>query len=487
MQENAPYDVGRGEPSAVVDDGPRELAEVQPAQRRGFSIARREGPWRDALLRRMLALADLLAGIAASSSVAVATRGRLDAILWAGVLAPTWVVVAKLLGLYDRDQRSLRHLTVDELPSLFTWALTSTAAVALLLAVTPAGGLNAGEALRVGIVGAGASLVLRWVARAVWRRLTPPESAVLIGNPAARNALRRKLELFPDIHLSIASTRAELTMDDLADPLAAFGNVDRIVLASPPLDEELIAELVAFCRRRQMKLTVIPSMRGFFGTGVELRHVADLPVLEYNTWDVSRSTQLLKRLIDVVVASVALVALSPLLGLIALGVLIETGRPVLFVQVRAGQGARPFKMLKFRTMVRGAQTMLEELLPLGALDEPVFKLRSDPRVTRFGSLLRRTSLDELPQLANVLVGTMSLVGPRPEQFDLVERYAAHHSVRLAVKPGMTGPMQVYGRGELTFEERLAVEHEYVENLSVARDLHILAMTVASLLHRRGAY
>jgi lipopolysaccharide/colanic/teichoic acid biosynthesis glycosyltransferase len=236
-----------------------------------------------------------------------------------------------------------------------------------------------------------------------------------------------------------------------------------------------------------MKLSVIPSIRGFFGTGVELRHVADLPLLEFNTWDVSRSTQFLKRLIDVVVSFAALVALSPLLVLIALLVLVESGRPVLFVQVRAGQGARPFKMLKFRTMVRGAEAMLEDLLPLGALSEPVFKLRRDPRVTRLGSLLRRTSLDELPQLANVLVGSMSLVGPRPEQFDLVERYAADHLVRLAVKPGLTGPMQVYGRGELTLEERLAVEREYVENLSVARDLHILALTVASLLHGRGAY
>lgn len=486
MQENAPYEVARREVSPAVGARP-ELAATRPVQRRGFSIARREGPWRDALLRRMLALADLVAGIAASSSVAIAARGRVDAILWAGLLAPTWVLAAKLLGLYDRDQRSLRHLTVDELPSLFTWALTSTAAVSLLLAVTPAGGLHASDVLRVGIVGVAASLVLRMVARGLWRRLTPPESALVVGKPAARTALRRKLELFPDIHVSIASTWDEVTLDDLADPPAGLADVDRIVLASPPLDEELIAELVAFCRRRQMKLSVIPSIRGFFGTGVELRHVADLPLLEFNTWDVSRSTQFLKRLIDVVVSFAALVALSPLLVLIALLVLVESGRPVLFVQVRAGQGARPFKMLKFRTMVRGAEAMLEDLLPLGALSEPVFKLRRDPRVTRLGSLLRRTSLDELPQLANVLVGSMSLVGPRPEQFDLVERYAADHLVRLAVKPGLTGPMQVYGRGELTLEERLAVEREYVENLSVARDLHILALTVASLLHGRGAY
>jgi lipopolysaccharide/colanic/teichoic acid biosynthesis glycosyltransferase len=117
----------------------------------------------------------------------------------------------------------------------------------------------------------------------------------------------------------------------------------------------------------------------------------------------------------------------------------------------------------------------------------MFKLRADPRVTRVGRLLRRTSLDELPQLINVLRGEMSIVGPRPEQLDLVERYAPEHRFRLQVKPGITGPMQVYGRGELTFDERLAVEREYVENLSLARDIRIVLMTLPAVFGRRGAF
>ena len=141
-------------------------------------------------------------------------------------------------------------------------------------------------------------------------------------------------------------------------------------------------------------------------------------------------------------------------------------------------------MVKFRTMVVGA----EERLPV-AIDElrvPMFKLRDDPRVTRVGRLLRRTSLDELPQLWNVLRGEMSLVGPRPEQVELVELYAPEHRFRLSVKPGLTGPMQVSGRGGLTFEERLAVERDYIEHLSVARDFRILALTVAPVLNGHGA-
>jgi lipopolysaccharide/colanic/teichoic acid biosynthesis glycosyltransferase len=144
-------------------------------------------------------------------------------------------------------------------------------------------------------------------------------------------------------------------------------------------------------------------------------------------------------------------------------------------------------MHKFRTMVEDAEAQLFKLVSFDSLNEPMFKLANDPRVTRVGRLLRRTSLDELPQLFNVLKGDMSLVGPRPEQVELVERYAPEQLFRLAVKPGLTGPMQVYGRGELTFEERLAVERDYIENLSVGRDLRILALTLPTVASGRGAF
>ena len=182
-----------------------------------------------------------------------------------------------------------------------------------------------------------------------------------------------------------------------------------------------------------------------------------------------------------------LILASPLFVLVGLATLLDSGRPIFFRQTRAGERGRPFQMLKFRTMVRDAETMLAELVPFEELDEPMFKLKADPRVTRVGRLLRRTSIDELPQLINVLRGEMSIVGPRPEQLDLVDRYAPEHQFRLQIKPGITGPMQVYGRGELTFDERLAVEREYVENLSLARDLRILVMTLPAVFGRRGAF
>jgi lipopolysaccharide/colanic/teichoic acid biosynthesis glycosyltransferase len=189
----------------------------------------------------------------------------------------------------------------------------------------------------------------------------------------------------------------------------------------------------------------------------------------------------------VVVSSVGLVVTAPLFLVVGLAILVGGGRPVLFRQIRAGENGRAFRIFKFRTMVREAEAMLPGLVSIESLSDPMFKLRSDPRVTRVGRFLRKTSLDELPQLVNVLRGEMSIVGPRPEVLDLVELYTAEHEVRLRVKPGITGPWQVYGRSELTFDEVLAVEREYVENLSLGRDLRIVLMTLPAVFGRRGAY
>jgi len=452
-----------------------------------FSLVRREGLWRDALLRRMLALADLAAVLAASVALGISADGRVHYALWSAVFAPAWLVLAKLNGLYDRDQRSLRHLTVDEFPRILVWALMSTALLALFLAFTPVGELSLATAARPWIAASVVAFALRAVARIVWRQITPPERTLIVGDGPLALATWRKIELFSDIHVSVVAERNELTLEDLRDSPDDLDGVDRIIVASSAIDESLIAELVALCRRRQIKLSVVPPARGMFGTAVHLSHVADLPVVEYNTWAIPRSTLFLKRAMDVVVSLTALVILSPLFVLIGAAIVLDSRGPVIFAQTRAGQGRRSFRVLKFRTMVADAEDLLSALVPFDKLREPVFKLHNDPRVTRVGRVLRRTSLDELPQLVNVLLGDMSLVGPRPEQVELVDRYEPAHMFRLAVKPGITGPMQIYGRGRLTFEERLSVEREYVENLSVGRDIRILALTIAPVIRGTGAF
>ncbi len=439
---------------------------------------------RDALLHRMLGMADALAIALTAVVVGVWGSGSGPALLLV-LSAPVWIVIAKIVGLYDRDHRTLRHLTADEAGWLIVWALAGTAVLTLLLGPVAALGLHADDRLLVWGSSLGLAFILRASARALWRRLAPPQGLLLVGQGPLVDSVLRKLELFPDIHSRIV--RHVPSCNDLHVHLGDLDDVDRIVVACSELSEGLLEELLPVCRGHGIKLTVVPPTRGMFGTATHLAHVADLPLLAYNTWYPSRSTLALKCVFDFVVALVGLLVALPLFILLALAIVVDDGFPVFFRQTRAGQHGVPFRIFKFRTMVRNAEAMLSELVSFDELSDPMFKLRHDPRATRVGVFLRRTSLDELPQLLNVLRGEMSIVGPRPEVVDLVERYQPEHEVRLRVKPGITGPWQVYGRSELTFDEMLSLEREYVDNLSFGRDLRIVLMTLPAVFGRRGAF
>ena len=467
---------------SIVTDPSATFADGRSWPRR--SHAAFAGLARDPLRRRMLAAGDT-ATVAAIGLALVVTSGR--AATWSLFFAPVWLVLAKLHGLYDRDHRALRHLTVDELPSIFVWATTGTMLLALFLRAATGSGVSISSAVAVWLVAVVAAAAFRSLARYAWRRFTPAERVMIVGRGPIADATRRKLELFPDVHCDLVEERKSLQPSELSERAHAISSIDRVILASNSIDEQLLARLVGLCRARRIKLSVVPPARGIFATAAQLTFVADLPVVEYNTWDVSRSTLVLKRTLDLATALVALVLVAPVMAVIGALLFLSCGRPIVFAQTRIGANEKPFKMFKFRTMVRDAEALRASIVKLNELTEPVFKLPRDPRVTPLGRFLRKTSLDELPQLVNVLKGDMSLVGPRPEEAKVVELYEDAHRVRLAVKPGLTGPMQVYGRGELTFQERLAVEREYIENLSLGRDLRLLAMTVIPVLSGRGAY
>ena len=193
-----------------------------------------------------------------------------------------------------------------------------------------------------------------------------------------------------------------------------------------------------------------------------------------------------KRLLDVIGACLGLILSSPLMLLIALAIKLDSAGPVLFTQWRAGQGGQPFRMYKFRSMVVDAEARLNEVIANNRLPPPVFKIPDDPRVTRVGRILRRFSLDELPQFVNVLKGEMSLVGPRPEEMRIAALYSDWHRRRLAVKPGITGPMQTYGRGTLSLDERVRLELDYIEGYTIWKDFGYLLKTVRAVLGGRGA-
>src|SRR5215211_2995081 len=464
---------------------PSDLASGTQIRRRG--VHSHDRFWRDVRRRRLLATADVVAAVAASASISASAT----TLIWALFLLPFWIVLATLFGLYDRDQGSIRPLTLDELPAIAAWGVAGAVVLGLLLPLTPVGDIGLGEVVRCWAVATVGGGILRAFSRWVWRRTTPPELTAVIGNGELAEAIRRKVELFKDMHLNL--------VPGLGVPAVAVGRhpedelrglvrgLDRVVVASERVDPEFVGQLAGVCRTEHAKMNVVSPLRGRAGAVPRLSEVADLPILEYDTRDPSRSTILIKRAFDLVFSSLGLLVLAPLFPLVLAAIKLDSRGPAIFVQLRAGRFGVPFRMYKLRTMTVDAEAELETLVSLDALAEPMFKLRADPRVTRVGRFLRRFSLDELPQLVNVLRGEMSIVGPRPEQIEVVHRYRPEHRFRLDVKPGMTGPMQVYGRGDLTFSERLAVELDYVENPSLGRDLRILLQTIPAALRGRGAY
>ncbi len=196
---------------------------------------------------------------------------------------------------------------------------------------------------------------------------------------------------------------------------------------------------------------------------------------------------LAKRLLDLFGTLIAVPIAAPLMIGTAVVLKLSSRDPILFIQERAGEGGKVFKIYKFRTMVVNAEDLLDQVIDVDALEEPVFKLKDDPRVTRVGRFLRRWSLDELPQLYNVLRGEMSLVGPRPEETWLVERYSEWHRMRLMAKPGVTGPVQINGRGDLPLQERVRLEVEYINHYSLWKDLAILFKTIPVVIRGNGSY
>jgi lipopolysaccharide/colanic/teichoic acid biosynthesis glycosyltransferase len=195
----------------------------------------------------------------------------------------------------------------------------------------------------------------------------------------------------------------------------------------------------------------------------------------------------LRRLFDIIFSSCCLLLLAPLFTVVAILIRLDSPGPALFIQTRVGRDGRLFPVFKFRSMVSNAEARRKELADANEASGPLFKIRTDPRITKVGKWLRRSSVDELPQLINVLRGEMSLVGPRPALPDEVAKYSAHERERLSVTPGLTGLWQVSGRSDLSFDRAMALDLEYVAKRTIVYDLFILARTIPAVLSGRGAY
>ncbi|TDD09471.1 sugar transferase [Nonomuraea diastatica] len=279
--------------------------------------------------------------------------------------------------------------------------------------------------------------------------------------------------------------------------LGSFGDVASVVerekadavavLACPELDGAALRRLAWSLETARTDLFVAPALLDVAGPRISIRPVAGMPLLHVEHPEFDGTKQLVKTVFDRLVAGTALLLLALPLLAIALVIRLTSPGPALFFQVRVGKGGEEFRVVKFRTMVADAEQRKRALLDANEFDGVLFKIRNDPRVTRVGAFLRRYSLDELPQLLNVIRGEMSLVGPRPPLPEEVGKYGADVRRRLVVKPGMTGLWQVSGRSDLTWEESVRLDLRYVENWSLILDLQILWKTWSVVTRGEGAY
>jgi len=451
---------------------------------------------RDALFRRLLVVADVVA-IVGAFVLTVALAQRSLELTWAAAAGvPILVVCAKLTGLYDRDETLLRKTTLDEAPKLFQLA-TLCALVAWL-----AGGLfthrvlDRHEALFLWLALAGGLLLARAVSRALALWLAPAERCLFIGDALSAETIRSKLghggvkaEVVAHLDLDkVASwstdSFSETRLAEIRD-LAQTLDVHRAIIAPRSVDGGEMLNLVRTLKAVGVRVSVLPRLLEVVGSSVEFDDLHGVTVMGVRRFDLTRSSAAFKRVFDLFGASLGLLAVSPLLVVIAAAIKLDGRGPVFFRQQRVGRHGKRFEMLKFRTMVPGADALKAGLRDRNEAQEGLFKIAEDPRVTRVGRLLRRSAVDELPQLWNIVRGEMSLVGPRPLVLDEDQRIEGWHRRRLELTPGMTGPWQILGPARVPLREMVAIDYLYVANWSLWTDIKILLRTIPHVLGRKG--
>jgi exopolysaccharide biosynthesis polyprenyl glycosylphosphotransferase len=411
---------------------------------------------------------------------------------------PLFVIVAKAMGLYDRDEHLLHKTTLEEVPALFGLATMATFLLVLAGDSLIDGALGRRQLLGTWLLLFLLLVCLRSAARGIARKLSPVERCLLVGDADSAQYVRDKLALS-------AAVKADLVghvpppkglEDDEGNgnghgplelgPILAEQEIDRVILAQQLHRRDELLYIIRELKSYGVKVSVLPEASRVAGSSVELDHLEGLTLLGMKRFEFTRSSRLVKRSFDVVGATTALTLLSPLFLLITIAIRLDSSGPALFRQARIGRHGRRFEMLKFRSMTAEAEQLKEDLIHLNEGAEGLFKISDDPRVTRVGKLIRRWRVDELPQLWNVLIGQMSMVGPRPLIPEEDSKIEGWYRRRLDVPPGMTGHWQVLGSSEqIPLAEMVKLDYLYVANWSLWNDVKLLLRTFPFILRHRG--
>lgn len=421
------------------------------------------------------------------------------------LMVPLWIGLMALTGLYDLDT-----LTWGLSPAGKVMRAMSSGVVALILItfLLKMPGLSRAWTLMVWLLAVAFVLVGRaaiGLAATIAKtrgRLRQP--AIIVGANAEAADIVRILLADPAADLvpigCVTSSYAEkLDLDFLCGTLPVLGAAreistivqdsaaETVIIVSSAFDHDVVARIIAELRATDIDVHISSGLFEVLTSRVLVSEISGVPLITVRGISLSRSSLIIKRSFDLLIAGLVVIIGSPLWLVLALAVKLSSKGPVLYSQVRVGRDGRPFAMYKFRSMYLDSDVHLEALQAKNQASGPMFKMKSDPRVTPVGKWLRKFSLDEIPQLINVLAGTMSLVGPRPPLPSEVRRYTLNDWRRLEVVPGMTGLWQVSGRSSLTFDEMVRLDVFYIENWSVALDISLLFRTIPAVVLARGAY
>ena len=460
--------------------------------------SRRRPRWvRGAALAFSDVVATTLAFVAATATVGVSAADRTALVLLFAVWLPVWLIAFGVAGLYGRDDSRIDHGTLDELPDVARTIALLVASFLVLVWATGVAVPQVGVAFALWVIATAMVISVRALVRIPLRRHPAMrQKTLIVGAGTVGQLLGRKLSVHPEYGvelLGFVDAMPKARRDDLGDLtiLAAPSDlerlvrelgVDRVIIAFSNDSAEQTMTIIRMLKDCEVHIDIVPRLFDVIPPTAVTHTIEGVPLIALQRLKLSRSTRILKRSLDLCVTIAVLIPLALVLAGVAIAVKVDSRGPVFFRQVRMGAGDRTFRIFKFRTMVDGADERKAQIAHLNRHAQPggdprMFKVVGDPRVTRVGGFLRRSSLDELPQLINVLRGEMSLIGPRPlilEEDGHVEDWGRR---RLALKPGMTGLWQVSGRSSIPFEEMVKLDYLYVTNWSLANDCRLLLKTV----------
>ncbi|MGB3713077.1 MAG: sugar transferase [Candidatus Promineifilaceae bacterium] len=347
-----------------------------------------------------------------------------------------------------------------------------------------------------------ARLLRRIILQMLYRRGIGVDQVIIVGSGEAGRSVIRTLLARPDLGYDAIGYLSDVFSEDsigsgripylgdwslLENILQDHPEVRIVFIAVPSHEQQQVESLVRTCQENGAQARVVPDFFQLSLNRVEFNNMTGIPMLSVREVRISPAGQSIKRLLDLSIVILLAIPATAITIITAIAIRLETHGSAFFIQERVGLKGKQFNMAKFRSMVVDAEIQKDSLRDLNEAMGPIFKIRDDPRLTRVGRIIRRFSMDELPQLYNVFVGDMSIVGPRPPLPDEVDQYQPWHMQRLAVKGGISGLWQVSGRSDLTFDEQCLLDIYYIENWSLALDLRIMVQTIPHILFGRGAY